>query len=455
MRRLKRLMAGLMAALLAASLAPAALASSGYDLLDILEEMYSEEQISFAPLLAATSEEDDSEDSEEQNETTAAPDTDYKHDSEGSAEITIGSVTEADGTAYVPIYVTASSGLNGVQMSVTYGDGLTYLSAESSKDFSWASVEEGSGKLSFMFANAQNVTTSASNLLLTTLEFAVDTDTYNPGTVISVSGSCDYVTYREDDEEANVIYTVIYDTVEISSGSVTVHTPAETPAIGTQPEAEAYYGQNSEASALTVTASVSDGGTLSYQWYSNSTNSTEGGTAIDGATNASYTPSTEQTGITYYYCTVVNTLNGVPSVAVTSDIAAVTVFTITVDPSSAEVNVGSRVPLSFSVSTITADTAEWSSSDEAVATVTSAGMVTGVSAGTATITATVYGVSATAEVTVNAVAVESIALNAETLSLTVGDNSTLTATVSPSNATDSTVTWTSSDASVATVDENG
>ncbi len=61
----------------------------------------------------------------------------------------------------------------------------------------------------------------------------------------------------------------------------------------------------------------------------------------------------------------------------------------------------------------------------------------------------------TAEVKDAKVAVESVNLNKTATSLTVGNNETLTATVKPDDATDKTVTWTSSDTSVASVDENG
>ena len=53
------------------------------------------------------------------------------------------------------------------------------------------------------------------------------------------------------------------------------------------------------------------------------------------------------------------------------------------------------------------------------------------------------------------VAVTSITLNKEELTLVKGEEETLTATVNPENATDKTVTWTSSDTGIATVDKNG
>ena len=53
------------------------------------------------------------------------------------------------------------------------------------------------------------------------------------------------------------------------------------------------------------------------------------------------------------------------------------------------------------------------------------------------------------------IAVTSIELNTTSLTLKEGESETLTATVKPDNATDKTVTWSSSDASIATIDEGG
>lgn len=66
---------------------------------------------------------------------------------------------------------------------------------------------------------------------------------------------------------------------------------------------------------------------------------------------------------------------------------------------------------------------------------------------------TVAPVTVTTSVPV--VAVTSITLSPKTLNLEVGQTGTLTATVKPGNATNKTVTWTTSDAKVATVDNNG
>ncbi|MBM3447973.1 MAG: T9SS type B sorting domain-containing protein, partial [Bacteroidetes bacterium] len=59
------------------------------------------------------------------------------------------------------------------------------------------------------------------------------------------------------------------------------------------------------------------------QWYSNSSNSTTGGTLIAGAVNASYTPATDAVGTQYYYCIV--TLSGTGCNTATSSVATVVV----------------------------------------------------------------------------------------------------------------------------------
>ena len=102
-------------------------------------------------------------------------------------------------------------------------------------------------------------------------------------------------------------------------------------------------------------------------------------------------------------------------------------------------------------------TVTWTTSDASIATVDANGKVTAVKAGLATITAKAGDKSATCTVTVNkkVVAVTSVTLNKTELTLTEGDSETLTATVKPDDATDKTVTWTTSDASIATVDANG
>lgn len=101
-------------------------------------------------------------------------------------------------------------------------------------------------------------------------------------------------------------------------------------------------------------------------------------------------------------------------------------------------------------------TVTWSSSAPNIATVDEAGNVTAVAKGEATITAQAGEKTAKCTVTVyKDIPVTSIELDKNTLSLVVGDEATLKATVKPEDTTFKTVTWTSSNTSIATVDENG
>lgn len=149
--------------------------------------------------------------------------------------------------------------------------------------------------------------------------------------------------------------------------------------------------------------------------------------------------------------------NGTVSDVCTVTVSAISVTGVTVDKTTAEISVGGTVVVTATVAPENASdkTVIWSTSDDKVATVAN-GIVSGVSAGTVTITATTKdgAKTATCEVTVKA---NTIAVTGVTLSpagsKTVAMNETLsfTATVAPSTATVKDVTWSSSDETVATV----
>jgi hypothetical protein len=116
------------------------------------------------------------------------------------------------------------------------------------------------------------------------------------------------------------------------AAAVTVNslTDAQTPNITAEPQ-DVTVNIGATAS-LTVSASVTDGGTLTYQWYGNTANSNSGGEIINGASDANYTPSTATAGTLYYYVVVTNTnnsVNGNKTVTATSRAASVTVQSVT------------------------------------------------------------------------------------------------------------------------------
>ena len=98
------------------------------------------------------------------------------------------------------------------------------------------------------------------------------------------------------------------------------------PIINTQP-VSATYTKGATATALKVVVSGDD---LTYQWYSNTSNSTSGATKISDATSSTYTPSTSTVGTKYYYCIVSS-----GSCSTTSNIVSVVVknppFTVTLN----------------------------------------------------------------------------------------------------------------------------
>ena len=100
-------------------------------------------------------------------------------------------------------------------------------------------------------------------------------------------------------------------------------------------------------------------------------------------------------------------------------------------------------------------TVTWSSSDPSIVTVDENGTVTAIAKGEAIITAeSADGVKAECKVTVEK-KVAAIELSESEKTVFVGDTFTITATVKPEDAFNRAVTWSSSDPSIATVDENG
>ena len=101
----------------------------------------------------------------------------------------------------------------------------------------------------------------------------------------------------------------------------------------------------------------------------------------------------------------------------------------------------------------------WSSNNEAAASVSEEGVVTGVAEGDAVIKATAKdnGVFGSCSVKVNKriFPVTGISLNIKSVPIKIGGNYTLIPTVTPDNATDKSIKWSSSDEDVAMVSKDG
>ncbi len=101
----------------------------------------------------------------------------------------------------------------------------------------------------------------------------------------------------------------------------------------------------------------------------------------------------------------------------------------------------------------------WTSSNTSIATVSSSGTVTGKSNGTATITVKTKDGAKTATVSVKVVtptvSVTGVSVSKTSTTLTIGKTEQITATVKPSTATNKSVVWSTSNDSIASVDQTG
>ena len=81
----------------------------------------------------------------------------------------------------------------------------------------------------------------------------------------------------------------------------TSKTNAKEPSITTQPAGKS-YNKGESATPLSVTATVSDSGVISYQWYKD-------GAELSGEKNQTYTPKTDTVGTSKYKVKITNTLD--------------------------------------------------------------------------------------------------------------------------------------------------
>ena len=157
------------------------------------------------------------------------------------------------------------------------------------------------------------------------VEYAVNTTTTTPttdwqeGTVFTgLNASTAYYFFARAKENTN--YNA--GTVARTASAITTQAPKPVITITTQPVSTTVSAGYISGS-LSVAASVTQSASLSYQWYSNQTNSNTGGTAVaSGGTGASFTiPTTLTVGTYYYFCEV----SATNATSVRSNVATVTV----------------------------------------------------------------------------------------------------------------------------------
>ena len=246
------------------------------------------------------------------------------------------------------------------------------------------------------------------------------------------------------------------------SGNLSDGTPLRTPPISQQPQSTTV----TEGSTAEFSITASDAQT--YQWQRKATYTESEWENISDATTTSYTTAATTTSMNgYQYRCVVTGSGGVSVISQTATLtvqakpASVPVTGVTLDKTTLELFTGGSATLTATVQPddATKKNVTWSSNNADVATVDANGLVTAVSAGTATITVTTEDGNKTASCTVTVtVPVTGVTLSQTQASLYYNrtpSTLTLTATVTPDNATNKDVTWTSSNPSAATVNQNG
>lgn len=147
----------------------------------------------------------------------------------------------------------------------------------------------------------------------------------------------------------------------------------------------------------------------------------------------------------------------------TLTVVPVPVASVTVAPTAASILVGATqqltaTTLDASNATLSGRAIAWSTSDSTKARVGASGLVTGVAAGSATITATSEGKSGTSAITVQPIPVASVTVSPGTASLAIGGTQQMSATTLDATGNQLTgriVTWSSSDGTKASVSTTG
>ena len=159
---------------------------------------------------------------------------------------------------------------------------------------------------------------------------------------------------------------------------------------------------------------------------------------------------------------ITGTVDGV-SGTTTVTVSAIPAASVTVTPATASVIMGNSRELKATVkdgqgNVLTGRAVSWSSSNPAKVTVTSAGVITAVALGPATITASVEGVQGTADITVIPVPVATVSVTPAAPVIYLGSTQQMTAVAKDADGnvlTGREVVWTSSSSTTATISSGG
>ena len=283
-------------------------------------------------------------------------------------------------------------------------------------------------------------------------------------TVVARPATTDYdidastLTQVTTNTTSSVVFTNSPVTVTIGKGSSSTNANNYV-ASGNNPHTRVYSGQKFTISAgdnaisEIVIHGTSDKGVSGFTTptWTNASKSADG-------YEVTLTPTDPESSVS---CTISGT-SSFSGITVTVGDASTPVYPTSISlsgTSSIAIGSTSQLSVNYSPSDTNVKNVTFASSNTSVATVSNSGLVTGVAQGNATITATAETengtTSATLNVTITPVAVNSVSLDSASASVKEGKTVTLVATVYPTNATNKSVNWSSSSTSVATVNSSG
>lgn len=373
----------------------------------------------------------------------------------GTAVITVDSVTAYPGdTVDIPVRLTENPGIAGFCFSVTYPIGLTLNNITKGDILESGAFSGGKSNRVIQwyneFSDDPSVDPNMNNTgTLFTLQFLVAAD--------ASSGDYDIEVNLKDGVAANLT-KVIPDSsngenvpVTFNKGTITVKENDPVPVTEVSLDRSKLSLAINDTAVLTASVQPDNATDKTVTWTSSDNNV------------ATVDNSGRITGVAKGTATITATANdgsGSSAVCVVTVIAPIPVDTVTFDSSSKSLYTGDSFTITPTISPADATdkSLTWKSSDPAVASVSDTGVVTAKGAGKATITATSSnGKSAECVVTVTkkSIKVTGVTVSPTSKSIYVDDTFSVTANISPSDADVKTVTWSSSNSSVAVVDNAG
>ena len=234
----------------------------------------------------------------------------------GATSVTIGGtpVSSIGANTSTSLTVTPAVGSSGTVTVVNPGGTVTSVGTYTVNAIPTISSPPSSGTETLCVggsATPLSVTAAAGSGTITTYQWYSNTSASTTGATLVATNSSAATTDTYTPSTASV-GTLYYYVVVTNSNTCPV-TSAFTGAITVNASVSITAPPSTAAQtvcvgfAITPLSVTATGGGLSYQWYSNNTNSNVGGTLISGATAASYPPSNAVAmATTYYYCVVSN-----------------------------------------------------------------------------------------------------------------------------------------------------